>query len=313
MNGENIIEIKNIKKNFGEVKALNGVDLVVEKGSVLGLLGPNGAGKTTLVRVLTTLINPDEGEVIIDGLNLRTDSGDIRNIIGLAGQYAAVDEILTGRENLVMVGNLYHLPKDVIKKRAEELLERFRLTDAANRRVKTYSGGMRRRLDLAASLIGEPKILFLDEPTTGLDPRSRMELWEVIKELVEDGTTLLLTTQYLEEADFLADRIAVIDRGMIIEQGTPSELKKKIGDDVLEITFETEESFKKASETIKNMNIDNPVYIDETNTIIVSVKSNPKNLIDVLKKIDDTGVQIKDIILRKPSLDDVFLKLTEGK
>lgn len=289
------------------------MNLVVEKGTVFGLLGPNGAGKTTLVRVLTTLITQDEGEVIIDGLSLKENASKIRNIIGLAGQYAAVDEILTGRENLIMVGNLYHLPYPTIKKRAEELLERFRLTDAANRKVKTYSGGMRRRLDLAASLIGEPKILFLDEPTTGLDPRSRNELWEVIKELVEDGTTLLLTTQYLEEADFLADKIAVIDKGTIIEEGTPTDLKKKIGDDVLEISFESEGSFKKASTAIKNMKIDDPNFIVETNTIIVSVKSDPKNLISVLKNIDDSNVEIKDIILRKPSLDDVFLKLTEGK
>jgi len=241
------IIVENLHKYYGGIKALNGVDLSVEEGMVLGILGPNGAGKTTMIRILTTLLRPDKGKVTICGFDVRKQSSEVRARIGLTGQYAAVDEYLTGRENLEMVGRLYRLNKKDIKYRTEELLERFDLRDASNRPVKTYSGGMQRRIDLAMSLVASPPVLFLDEPTTGLDPRSRLTMWSVIKELAATDVTVLLTTQYMEEADHLSDRIAVIDRGQVIAEGTPPELKAKVGSDHIEVVIKEISDFDSAT------------------------------------------------------------------
>lgn len=305
---EPIIRVRDVYKSFGEVRALQGVSLEVPKGSILGLLGPNGAGKTTLVRILTTLMLPDRGGASISGYDVIETPAAVRDRIGLAGQYAAVDENLTGKENLELVGRLYHLPWDVIEKRATELLERFSLRDAAKRLVKTYSGGMRRRLDLAASLVGEPEVLFLDEPTTGLDPRSRAELWEIIEELVAGGTTVLLTTQYLEEADYLADTIVLIDRGMVIAQGTARELKSKIGGGVVELHVADKGRVEAAGAALKALGVP---HIDEVSgSITVPVQDGAKTLIEAMRIMDLQGIEISDIELRKPTLDEVFLELT---
>jgi len=297
-------------KTYGEVKALDGLDLVVPEGTVLGLLGPNGAGKTTAVRAFTTLLKPDSGKAIVGGIDVVKHPEKVREIIGLTGQYAAVDEYLTGRENINMVGRLYHLDSKWVKGRADELLERFRLADAADRPAKTYSGGMRRRLDLAASLVAQPKILFLDEPTTGLDPRSRIELWEVIENLVKDGTTVLLTTQYLEEADQLAEEIVVIDRGRVIAKGTSETLKDSVGGDRVEVVVREASMLEPAAAAIAPLGNSEPVTHDVDRRVTVAVSGGSTILVDVVRSLDSAGVVLDDLALRRPTLDDVFLTLT---
>ena len=291
----------------GEVKALDDLSLNVEEGTVLSVLGPNGAGKTTTVRILATLLKPDSGHASVAGIDVIKDPGKVRELIGLSGQYAAVDETLTGWDNLVMFGRLYHLGKTASIKRAEELLERFSLTESARRPIKTYSGGMRRRLDLAASLIVQPKVLFLDEPTTGLDPRGRQEMWGVIQELVKGGVTLLLTTQYLEEADQLADEIAVIDRGKVIARGTSDALKKQVGGERLEITVENAD-IAKTQEIVARISA-TATHID-IRTISAPVTTGSIALMDALRALDEAKIHPLDIGLKRPSLDDVFLSLT---
>jgi ABC-2 type transport system ATP-binding protein len=305
--------VDGVKKQFGSVRALDGVSLEVAAGSVLGLLGPNGAGKTTMVRILTTLLRPDEGRAEVAGFDVVRQTDEIRKLIGLAGQFAAVDENLTGRENVELVGRLYHLPKAEAKRRAAELLERFGLADAADRTVKTYSGGMRRRLDLGASLVGRPSILFLDEPTTGLDPRSRIDLWQVIRELVATGTTVLLTTQYLEEADELANRIIVIDHGRIIAEGTSDELKAKVGGDVIEVVVTDATQVRAAAELVVQAagGSASEVQIDKVlGKVTVRVNHGSRVLADTVRLLDAAGIGFGDLALRKPTLDDVFLTLT---
>ena len=306
---EAAIYVEDVRKSFGNVKALEGVSLEARAGKVFGLLGPNGAGKTTLVRILTTLLKLDSGEARVLGRDVTTDAEALRGLIGLAGQYAAVDENLTGRENLEMVGRLYHLGRREAKRRAEGVLERFSLQDAADRPAKTYSGGMRRRLDLGASLVGEPQVLFLDEPTTGLDPRSRIEMWGSIKELVAGGTTLLLTTQYLEEADELADRIAVIDDGRVIAEGTADELKSRLASDVLEVKVEVAD-LARAADALRNVGTDAPQRDEATGRLTLPVEAGAQSLIEAVRALDEAGVALTDLSLRRPSLDDVFLALT---
>ena len=304
------IKATGLTKKFGEVVALNGIDIEVEEGTVLGLLGPNGSGKTTIVRILATLIQADSGSATVGGFNVATQQDDVRNVIGLTGQYAAVDEYLTGRENLELFGRLFHLSKFDAAKRAAELLERFDLSDAADRGIKGYSGGMRRRLDLAASLIGRPNVLFLDEPTTGLDPRSRQGMWKVIEELVSEGTTVLLTTQYLEEADQLANRIVVLDHGNVIAQGTSNELKSQVGGDRIEIVVDRVSDLAKTAELINGIG-SAPATIEEvTKTVLLPVSGGSKAIVDVVRKLDENNIVIADIALRRPTLDDVFLSLT---
>ena len=305
-----IIRTEGLKKSFGKVQALKGVDLAVDQGTVFGLLGPNGAGKTTTVRILTTLLEPDEGTAVVAGLDVVRDAIVLRPQIGLAGQFAAVDENLTGLENLEMVGRLYHLPRAEARRRAQEVLERFDLADAADRTAKTYSGGMRRRLDVGASLVGRPQVLFMDEPTTGLDPRSRLVLWELIRDLQKEGTTLLLCTQYLEEADQLCDRIAVIDLGTVIAEGTSAELKDKIGGEVLELHVAGED-LPRAAETIRGLGAGDPTIDEETRLIRVPVGARgPSVLLDTVRRLDVADLEIEDIALHRPTLDDVFLSLT---
>ena len=305
------ITVQNVAKRFGKVQALQNVDLSAPVGQVFGLLGPNGAGKTTLVRILSTLLKPDEGEVRVLGLDPVRQAVALRSRIGLAGQFAAVDENLTGRENLEMVGRLYHLSWQDLKRRADEVLERLSLSDAANRTVKTYSGGMRRRLDLGASLVGRPEVLFMDEPTTGLDPRTRQELWDIIEELVAGGTTLLLTTQYLEEADRLADLIAVIDRGTVIAEGTPDALKSRFASDVLELTLDPADVARGlgllASVAAGEAKID-----EAAGRLSLPVSAGTQSLLKAVRCLDDAHVEVRDVSLRRPSLDDVFLALTGG-
>jgi ABC-2 type transport system ATP-binding protein len=302
---------ENLVKTYrkGEVKALDDLSLDVEEGTVLSVLGPNGAGKTTTVRILSTLLSPDSGNATVGGIDVVKHPDKVREIIGLSGQYAAVDETLTGWDNLVMFGRLYHLGKKASIARADELLERFSLTESAKRPIKTYSGGMRRRLDLAAAIIVRPKILFLDEPTTGLDPRGRQEMWGVIKELVDGGVTLLLTTQYLEEADHLADEIVVIDHGKVIARGTSDALKKDVGGERLEVIVETSQ-LKAAAEIISRIS-GTAAHVDESMRSVSSpVKNGTKSLMDALREFDDAKLHPLDIGLKRPSLDDVFLALT---
>jgi ABC-2 type transport system ATP-binding protein len=302
---------ENLVKTYrnGEVKALDGLSLDVQEGTVLSVLGPNGAGKTTTVRILATLLSPDSGNAKVGGIDVIKHPDKVREIIGLSGQYAAVDETLTGWDNLVMFGRLYHLGKKASIARADELLERFSLTESAKRPIKTYSGGMRRRLDLAAAIIVKPKILFLDEPTTGLDPRGRQEMWGVIQELVKGGVTLLLTTQYLEEADQLADEIAVIDQGKVIARGTSDALKKDLGGERLEVIV-TDAQLKLAAEIISRVS-GTTAYVDEgMRSVSAPVKNGTKSLMDALREFDDAKLHPLDIGLKRPSLDDVFLALT---
>mgnify|MGYP002630409353 FL=1 len=305
-----VIEARGLVKKFGDVVALDGLDLTVLEGSVLGLLGPNGAGKTTAVRILTTLLKPDVGSATVAGFDVVKQANKVRGVIGLTGQYAAVDEYLTGRENLRMFGDLYHLKQSYVRERSEELLARFDLTEAADRSLRTYSGGMRRRLDLAASLIGRPSILFLDEPTTGLDPRSRIGLWEVITDLVAEGTTVLLTTQYLEEADQLAEEIVVIDHGRVIAQGTSDTLKDEVGGDRVEIVLVDATQLTSAVELLTPVATGDITTEPEDSRISLPVTGGSSSLIDVIRRLDANKVEIADVALRRPTLDDVFLTLT---
>ena len=304
------IQAENLVKTFGDVRALDGVSLDVPEGTVLGLLGPNGAGKTTTVRVLTTLLRPDSGRAVVAGVDVLKHPNRVRSLIGLSGQYAAVDEYLTGRENLQMVGELYQMSVRDAKARALELLEWFNLDEAADRTAKTYSGGMRRRLDLAAALVVRPPVMFLDEPTTGLDPRNRLALWEVIETLVEQGTTLLLTTQYLEEADRLAHDICVVDHGKVIARGTADELKAQIGGERVEVVVHDRDLITAAVEALKTFAVGEPSVEKNTRRITVPVTGGAKVLADVIRELDGRSIEIDDIGLRRPTLDDVFLSLT---
>jgi ABC-2 type transport system ATP-binding protein len=302
------IEAEGLRKSYGDVRALDGIDLQVPAGTVLGLLGPNGAGKTTAVRILTTLLPPDGGSARVAGIDVAREAPELRKKIGLAGQYAAVDENLTGAENLEMVGRLYHLPKGEPRARAAELLERFDLSDAADRLVRTYSGGMRRRLDLAAALVARPPVLFLDEPTTGLDPRSRISLWETIEGRVAGGTTVLLTTQYLDEADRLADRISVIDHGRVIAEGSSDELKDQVGGERLDVTLESEADAEVARAALDSLASERAALID--GVLCVPVSQRRGMIAEAVRRLNEAGIGIDDIALRRPTLDDVFLKLT---
>ena len=306
-------ELSNVKKHYGKVKALDGVTLKAEEGKIFGMLGPNGAGKSTIVKVLSTLIEPTSGTAKVAGIDVTKDPTAVRNSIGLAGQFAAVDEFLTGRENIEMVGMLYGLKRKVAKERATAILEKLSLTDAANRQVKTYSGGMRRRLDLGASLVGQPKILFLDEPTTGLDPRTRKELWDIIRELASEGTSILLTTQYLEEADELADKIAVIDYGKLIAEGTSAQLKKRLGGDMVEFELRNKADYEKALKAVDRFCNENRQADEDELTIKIPVKNSAEDLLTVTKMIDESGIKPVNISLHKPTLDDVFLAITGKK
>ncbi len=297
-------------KRYGDVTALDGLSLSVPTGTVLGVLGPNGAGKTTTVRVLTTLLRPDLGRAQVAGIDVLTDPAEVRRRIGLSGQYAAVDEYLSGRENLEMVGNLYHLGRKVAKARATELLDQFNLSDAGDRSVKTYSGGMRRRLDLAGALVANPPVLFLDEPTTGLDPRSRSDMWEVVKNLVAAGTTLLLTTQYMEEAEQLAHNIVVIDRGTIIAEGTADQLKSQVGGERLEVVVADPAQLGRARELLTAVASGDPSTDEHTRRVSIPVSTGTASLVEALRLLDGAAVPVSDVALRRPTLDDVFLSLT---
>ncbi len=310
VNGEYAILAHDVHKTYNKVKALNGMNLQVPTGKVVGLLGPNGAGKTTLVRIITTLLKPDSGTVMIQGINVLEHPAQVRGTFGLAGQYPAVDEQLTGRENLVIVGELYHFGGREARHRAKDLLERFGLTDAADRPVKTYSGGMRRRLDLAASIVARPPVLILDEPTTGLDPRTRRDLWVFIKKLVQDGATLLLTTQYLEEADFLADQIVLIDSGKVVAQGTADELKSQIGGETITLQIEEIAQLDRIAQLIAPIGKTAPQVDTLTNTLILPVAKGTQSMVEVIRALDGSGVELVDIRLARPTLDDVFLQLT---
>ena len=303
--------VEGLTKSFGEVRALRGIDLTVPRGTVLGVLGPNGAGKTTAVRILTTLLRPDKGRALVEGRDVVREAAAVRREIGLSGQSAAIQEELTGRENLEIIGRLYHLSWPQARVRASELLAQFDLTDAAERAAKNYSGGMQRRLDLAASLVGHPHVLFLDEPTTGLDPRSRLGMWDIIKSLVEGGTTLLLTTQYLDEADELADEIVVIDHGLVIAAGTADELKSRVGGDVLEFTVPDRNRISDAAAAVARVGESEPHADKETGVVSVGVGGRGSDaLIDAVRSLDAATVKTKGLALRRPSLDDVFLALT---
>ncbi len=301
----NAIEVHGVSKRFGDVVALNGLDLTVAAGTVFGLLGPNGAGKTTLVRILATLLAPDDGEIRVAGHDVAREPDAVRDAIGVTGQFSAVDELLTGRENLALMADLHHLARDDARRRIGRLLEGFELVDAADRMAMTYSGGMRRRLDLAMTLIGAPQIIFLDEPTTGLDPRSRRTVWDIVRSLVSDGTTVFLTTQYLEEADELADRVAILDRGSIVAEGTARELKQRIPGGRIELNFADAASQLAAAGAMQL-----PVRDDDAVTLQIPTDGNVATLRRVLRDLDDAGVDVVDLAIHTPDLDDVFLALT---
>lgn len=304
---DNSIIVKNLHKSYKDLRVLQGVSFSVKKGDILALLGPNGAGKTTTVNILSTLLQPDKGEAQINGYDIKNNSSDVRANIGLTGQYAAVDEYLTGEENLELIGRLYRLSKATAKSRAKELLEQFDLVEAATRPVKTYSGGMRRRLDLSMSLIASPPIIFLDEPTTGLDPRSRLTMWSMIEKLAKGGTTILLTTQYMEEADHLADNIIVIDNGKVIAEGTSDQLKSKVGSDRLELTIAKSSNLEKAEKIIDGK----VIKIDKEDRVIsIATKKGAGELRRILEQLEDAKISVVDVSLHRPTLDDVFLSLT---
>ncbi|MBP9116014.1 MAG: ATP-binding cassette domain-containing protein [Acidimicrobiia bacterium] len=306
---EYVIDVKDVDFYYGKTQALSRVNLQAEKGKVLALLGPNGSGKTTLVRILATLLHASSGTATIAGFDVKKEPGKVRSVIGMTGQFVSVDDLLTGRENLIMVGELYHLSYKEAARRADALLEQFSLADAKTRRVKTFSGGMRRRLDLAASLIVNPPIVILDEPTTGLDPRTRIEVWEAIERLVTQGVTVLLTTQYLEEADRLAHKIMVIDKGKMIATGTSDELKDKVGGDVVELTVENDD-FETALDVLKELTKTEPIKDKTRGRISIPAPEGVTTLMNVLRVMDGTKIKLHDIGLRRPSLDDVFLNLT---
>lgn len=310
---ENLVKVYPGNKKAKEVRALDGVDLEVPEGTILGLLGPNGAGKTTAVRVLASLLQPDSGRASVLGFDVVKQATEVRRVIGLSGQYAAVDENLTGRENLIMVGRLYHLGKKRAVERAAELLEEFTLVEAGDRPSKTYSGGMRRRLDLAAALVVKPPVIFLDEPTTGLDPRTRLAMWDVIAGLVKGGTTLLLTTQYLEEADRLADSIAVVDHGKVIARGTADELKAQLGGERLQVVVKDRDRLAQATELLTRVGTGKASVTVQTREILVPVTGGAKLLVEAIRELDAAGIEIDDVALRRPTLDDVFLQLTGRK
>ncbi len=307
---EQAIEAHGLAKRYKGVTALDGVDLTVPAGTVLGLLGPNGAGKTTIVRILSTLLRPDGGTARVMGVDVLARPAEVRRRIGLSGQYAAVDEYLSGYENLEMIGRLYHLGARRARARARELLASFRLEDAADRPTRTYSGGMRRRLDLAGALVADPPVIFLDEPTTGLDPRGRTDMWEVIQQLVAGGTTVLLTTQYLEEADMLADEIVVIDHGRIIAQGTADQLKRQVGGERLELTVADAAQLPAVTEALTPLGVGAPAVDAARRSFVVPVSGGPEVLAEALRRLGDRDVRLEDVGLRRPTLDDVFLALT---
>lgn len=304
---ENAIEINGLRKSFKHLTVLDGVDLIVKKGTVLALIGPNGAGKTTTIRILSTLLLPDSGQVRINDLDVIKDAGKVRSLIGMTGQYASLDEYLTGRENLLMIGRLYHLSHRDIKRRTQELLELFDLVEAGDRTVKTYSGGMHRRLDLAVSLIASPPIIILDEPTTGLDPRSRLIMWDIIKQLVSTGTTILLTTQDMDEADHLADRIVVINGGKIIAEGTSDELKQRVGPERLEIMIAKTSNFERAKKVVEEDSLHSD---SKTRTLSLVTRGGVQQLKQVLSSLDEADIDIENVSFHNPTLDDVFLTLT---
>ncbi len=304
---EDAIVIENLVKSYKDTQVLKGLNLRIKRGSVFGLLGPNGAGKTTTIRILSTLLEADSGLVLVNGHNVTTHADEVRHSIGLTGQYAAVDELLSGRENLVMMGRLYHLSKKDATKRAGDLLEQFDLMEAADRAAKTYSGGMRRRLDLALSLVATPPIVFLDEPTTGLDPRSRLAVWDIVEKLKASGATILLTTQYLDEADTLADRIAVIDHGIVIAEGTADELKARVGNERLEVTIATQSDFEKAARLITG---DGLQIDEEERKISIATSGAVSEVKAILNLMEEHNIELDALSLHKPTLDDVFLKLT---
>ncbi|MFZ4486095.1 MAG: ATP-binding cassette domain-containing protein [Candidatus Nanopelagicales bacterium] len=308
MGDEQAVFAEGVVKKFGDVVALDGMDLTVERGQVVGLLGPNGAGKTTMVRILSTLLAPTAGTARVSGFDVVTQPDEVRRAIGLTGQYAAVDEYLTGRENLRMFGDLYHLEPKYVKRRSQELLDSFELSEAADRPVRTYSGGMRRRLDLASSLIARPSILFLDEPTTGLDPRSRLGMWAVIEGLVAEGTTVLLTTQYLEEADQLAQDIVVIDHGRVIAHGTAEALKDQIGGDRIEVTVVNLGQAGAAADVLRKVSTGEPAI--EEGRVSAPVSGGSTVLVSAIRALDVAGIEVSDLLLRRPTLDDVFMSLT---
>jgi ABC-2 type transport system ATP-binding protein len=302
--------VKIYRSRTNEVRALDGVDLAVEQGTVMALLGPNGAGKTTVVRILATLLRPDAGRATVAGFDIVRQAQQLRRVIGLSGQYVAVDEYLTARENLWLFGRLFQLGSSESRRRVAELLERMGLSDAADRPVKTFSGGMRRRLDLAGALIGRPQLLFLDEPTTGLDPRGRLDMWDVIRELVREGKTLLLTTQYLEEADELADLIAVIDRGRIIARGTSDELKAQVGGERIEVVVRDRTEISRAQQILDRDGSGRSILDEHTRKLTVPAEGGAQTLVRVVRDLGEAEIEIDDIALRRPTLDDVFLALT---
>lgn len=307
VNSANAVEVKNLQKSFKDLPVLRGIDFAVKRGTILALLGPNGAGKTTTIKILSTLLAPDSGHATVNGFDVVREAGRVRGSIGLTGQFAAVDEYLTGEENLQMIGRLYRLSWDDTKRRSKELLEKFDLVGPSKRSVKNYSGGMRRRLDLAMSLIASPPVIFLDEPTTGLDPRSRLTMWEMIKKLTSEGTTILLTTQYMDEADNLADNIVVIDNGKVIAEGTADQLKTRIGSDRLEITISQKSSFETALKIIDGEALQSDV---ERRILSIATKGGVKDLKQVLQQLEDAKVEVESVSLHRPTLDDVFLSLT---
>jgi ABC-2 type transport system ATP-binding protein len=307
VSSENAIVVKGLRKSFKKLTVLDDVNFVIKKGTVLALLGPNGAGKTTTIRILSTLLLPDSGQALINGFDVVKEPYKVRSLIGLTGQYAALDEYLTGKENLHMIGRLYRLSYPDINRRSQELLELFDLVEASDRTVKTYSGGMRRRLDLAVSLIASPPIIFLDEPTTGLDPRSRLIMWDIIEQLVSTGTTILLTTQDMDEADHLADRIVVINGGKIIAEGTSDELKQRVGSERLEITVAKESNFEKAKKVVEEDSLHSD---SKMRTLSLVTKGGMHQLKQVLSRLDEAGIEVENVSFRSPTLDDVFLTLT---